>query len=168
MNWEALGAIGETLGAVAVFVTLVYLAVQVRHARREGQRALSQGRSDGIRQLFVLGTDERVSQAMVKGNAGLGVTPGSFPSMLIERAGLTREEAQVAFYYQVAWWDYTVQIISNIDDLRGIERRQFEVSVINRYGRPGIAGMYYQFLRDADQVHPDALSYIDGVLAKAA
>ena len=30
MNWEALGAIGEIVGAVAVVVTLAYLAVQMR------------------------------------------------------------------------------------------------------------------------------------------
>ncbi len=30
MNWEAAAAIGEILGAVAVFVTVAYLAVQVR------------------------------------------------------------------------------------------------------------------------------------------
>ena len=30
MNWEAIGAIGEILGAAAVFVTLVYLAMQIR------------------------------------------------------------------------------------------------------------------------------------------
>jgi len=30
MNWEALAAVGEILGAVAVFVTLLYLAIQVR------------------------------------------------------------------------------------------------------------------------------------------
>ena len=30
MNWEAIGAVGEILGATAVFVTLVYLAVQIR------------------------------------------------------------------------------------------------------------------------------------------
>ena len=30
MNWEALGAIGETLGAVGVIVTLAYLAFQLR------------------------------------------------------------------------------------------------------------------------------------------
>ncbi len=30
MNWEAIGAIGELLGAVAVVLTLAYLAVQVR------------------------------------------------------------------------------------------------------------------------------------------
>ena len=30
MNWEALGAIAELLGAISVFITLVYLAIQVR------------------------------------------------------------------------------------------------------------------------------------------
>ena len=30
MNWEALGAIGEIVGAVAVIVTLGYVAVQIR------------------------------------------------------------------------------------------------------------------------------------------
>ena len=30
MNWEAIGAIGEILGALAVFITLAYLATQIR------------------------------------------------------------------------------------------------------------------------------------------
>lgn len=30
MNWEAIGAVGETLGALGVIVTLVYLAGQLR------------------------------------------------------------------------------------------------------------------------------------------
>jgi hypothetical protein len=34
VNWVAIGAVGETLGAVAVFVTLGYLAIQVRQANR--------------------------------------------------------------------------------------------------------------------------------------
>ena len=31
MNWEAAGAIGEIIGALAVFLTLIYLALQIRH-----------------------------------------------------------------------------------------------------------------------------------------
>ena len=31
MNWEAAGAIGEIIGAIAVFATLIYLAIQIRH-----------------------------------------------------------------------------------------------------------------------------------------
>ena len=34
MNWEAIGAIGEILGAIAVVATLGYLAVQVRQSSR--------------------------------------------------------------------------------------------------------------------------------------
>ena len=30
MNWEALGAISELLAAISVFVTLIYLAIQVK------------------------------------------------------------------------------------------------------------------------------------------
>jgi hypothetical protein len=30
MNWDAIGAIGEVIGALAVFLTLGYLAVQIR------------------------------------------------------------------------------------------------------------------------------------------
>lgn len=30
MNWEAIGAIGEIVGALAVFLTLIYLAMQIR------------------------------------------------------------------------------------------------------------------------------------------
>jgi len=31
MNWDAIGAFGEVLGAIAVFVSLIYLAVQTRN-----------------------------------------------------------------------------------------------------------------------------------------
>jgi hypothetical protein len=30
MNWEAVGAVGEILGAIAVLVTLIYLATQIK------------------------------------------------------------------------------------------------------------------------------------------
>ena len=34
MNWNAIGAIGQLVGSIAVFVTLGYLSIQVRHARK--------------------------------------------------------------------------------------------------------------------------------------
>ena len=32
MNWDAVGAIAEGMGALGVVATLAYLAVQIRHA----------------------------------------------------------------------------------------------------------------------------------------
>ena len=39
MNWDAIGAIGEIVGAGAVFVSLVYLAVQIRHSSKTAEDA---------------------------------------------------------------------------------------------------------------------------------
>ena len=38
MDWTAIGALGEVLGAVAVVVSVVYLAAQVRHNTESQQR----------------------------------------------------------------------------------------------------------------------------------
>ena len=37
MNWQAIGAIGEVLGGLAVFISLLYLAMQIRSSRRSDQ-----------------------------------------------------------------------------------------------------------------------------------
>ena len=39
MNWEAIGAIGEIVGAIAVVVTIGYLAVQIRQNTRSVRAA---------------------------------------------------------------------------------------------------------------------------------
>ena len=39
MNWDALGAIGEIIGAVAVLVTLFYLAAQIKMQNRELEKS---------------------------------------------------------------------------------------------------------------------------------
>jgi hypothetical protein len=39
VNWEAAGAIGEIVGAAAVVVSLVYLALQIRTQNREARAA---------------------------------------------------------------------------------------------------------------------------------
>ncbi len=46
MNWDAIGAIGEVVGAIAVVATLVYLAVQLRQNTRSVQLAAETGLSE--------------------------------------------------------------------------------------------------------------------------
>jgi hypothetical protein len=53
MNWEAIGAIGEILGALAVVLTLGYLAVQIRYSRLSAADASRQGRAVGVRELML-------------------------------------------------------------------------------------------------------------------
>ena len=62
MNWDAIGAVGEMLGAIAVFVTLGYLAVQVKRARPEARRALRQGRTEAVRNVMALQNAEDMTR----------------------------------------------------------------------------------------------------------
>ena len=75
MNWDAIGATGEVLGAVAVFVTLMYLAIQVRHARDESRRALSQSRLEEGRAGMALMMGGSLP-TRIKANDALGGAPG--------------------------------------------------------------------------------------------
>jgi hypothetical protein len=43
LNWEALGALGEIIGAIAVVLTLVYLAVQTRQNTEAVRHAFARG-----------------------------------------------------------------------------------------------------------------------------
>ncbi len=71
MNWDAIGAVGEIVGALAVVVSVLYLAIQVRSQVREAQLQAIHEVSDGFREgiaatfldpalaeLFVLGKDD--------------------------------------------------------------------------------------------------------------
>jgi hypothetical protein len=53
VDWNAIGAIGEIIGAVAVVVTLIYLAGEVRHATRATQAANFEAAS-ALEQEFLL------------------------------------------------------------------------------------------------------------------
>ena len=57
--WDAIGAVGQMLGSMAVFITRGYLAVQVKHARSEMRRPLSQGRFGGLIDLLIAQNAER-------------------------------------------------------------------------------------------------------------
>ena len=48
MNWGAIGAIGEVVGASAVFISLLYLALQIRNSRRSDQIAAAAGAATAV------------------------------------------------------------------------------------------------------------------------
>jgi len=69
MNWEAIGALGEMIGAGAVVTSLVYLAIQIRgrnsEARTAGMHAVSEGFRDSIGSLAEI---PHVAKIWIKSN----------------------------------------------------------------------------------------------------
>ena len=164
MNWEEVGAIGQMLGSVAVFVTLGYLAVQVKHSRYDARRALSQDRSEANRDILTLQCDERINRLSERANAALGRPPYPFVLALMERVGLTSDEATLLYWVEVARWTYRLQIIPNVDELSPMERAQFNEPIRMSYGRPGVSQLFYEGIKRG--THPDAVRYIDNLLAQ--
>lgn len=51
MNWEAIGAIGEIIGAIAVVASLVYLATQIRQSTKVARSATRQAIAESAQRL---------------------------------------------------------------------------------------------------------------------
>ena len=77
MNWEAIGAIAEVCGALAVLMTLIYLAVQIRHQNQVARAQVHQQRADSIIHLTAsyLNSEENLSLFhKITSNGGLKPT----------------------------------------------------------------------------------------------
>jgi hypothetical protein len=165
MNWEVVGAIAQVLGSVAVFITLVYLSIQTRHARDATQRSISQARAEAIRQAYAWASEPRMVGIAVKANSALGRGPSPFMAMLMNEAGLTAEEAGTQYYFELSGWNSRLQAIAAKDAMNSIERHWLDSNLMVVYGGDrGITRMFYEMMKP--NAHPDVVRYIEEVLAR--
>jgi hypothetical protein len=160
MNWDAVGAIGEVLGSIAVFATLGYLAIQVRHARSETALALSQGRLEANRALIALELEQPTLASILKADTALEQSPWPIEELLMKEAGLSHEEARRVFLMEVARWNYRVHVITHVSALSEAERDIFDGSIRNR-GSTRLSRLVYEHMRP--RLHPDVVKYVDAL-----
>ncbi len=87
MNWDALGAIGEMVGALAVVITLVYLSLQVR----QNTKSIEQSRKVELGRAYQERTSRRhsISQTML-------MAPGMTEILVkLEQAGFPEDLASI-------------------------------------------------------------------------
>jgi hypothetical protein len=97
INWEAAGAIGEIVGAAAVFATLVYLARQMRQSnellRTQARSVFLQNRERALQALY---ENDELVESMQKAGANQELT--------------SLESKRLELYYRsiyVLWdWEY--------------------------------------------------------------
>ncbi len=93
MSIMELGALGEFVAALAVLITLMFLTAQVRHARQESARALTQSRtSNGTNIQLEIAGSEDLAAAFTRVSEALSEQPGKFVAELIQR-GVDRTDA---------------------------------------------------------------------------
>ena len=71
MNWDAISAIGEIVGAVAVVVSLIYLASQIRQQNRESRISSSHEITEAFRDTIGALKDPAMAELSVKAMRGL-------------------------------------------------------------------------------------------------
>jgi len=145
INWEALGAIGEIVGAVAVVITLLYLAIQtrqntlaVRHAYRRGVM------EDANEWRFKIIENAEVSDFFRNGLRD----PKSLDPNDLFRFRMFLDA--LVFHWQHAFFS---------------DEPIPDVNITRVLGRPG--GMWY-WTRAKDVMTPEFIRFVDGLLETAA
>ena len=122
MNWDAIGAVGEIVGALAVVATLGYLAIQIRSAHRTAADTNRQSRATGVRDMMLtVATNAEARSAWQKATGGAEIYED-----LAAHFGLTNDEAsivdyQVMFWVWLHWAQYNSTISqSDVTELEGV------------------------------------------------
>ena len=70
MNWDAIGAVGEIIGAAGVIITLLYLSIQVRQSIKASKlSAIQSSMENSARFSEILCTDTELSEVFWRGLA---------------------------------------------------------------------------------------------------
>jgi hypothetical protein len=70
MTLADLASIGSLVSSIAVLISLIYLALQVRQAERNQQAAIRQGRATRVVDIILAAGEPEYAQAMPKGTVG--------------------------------------------------------------------------------------------------
>ena len=162
MNWDAIGAIGQAVSALALFGVFI----QVRHAGYEMRRSIMESRMSAGRELNMFrASNERVARIRSKAFAALGeaaVSPAD--KVLMDKAGLSFEEAEVMFHDQLAGWLAIKTGIAYMDETPD-DRAEFEAGIRGTYLYDPVGQLWYESMRD--QLHRPTVLYVESVLARS-
>ena len=162
MNWEAIGAVGEVLGATAVVITLGYLAVQVRHAKAATADQSRIYRATAVREMALeTCRDEQLRMLQTK---SWGMEP--YYQEMAEKQGISLEDATKLdwgnAYYFWMWWG---QFASTI---QGSDLKELENIVAGVGGIPGMREHWEHSPLSRPLLDERFVKFVDGVLAKTA
>ena len=148
---QMLGSLGEFLGSIAVLATLIYLTIQVRHARLESAATAMLQRTSHV--LAVTGgstTSDSLAEALTLAYAHYGGAPmQSFTERLVTDAGMTERQAfQVAMYFASFMNVYVIQ--HAVSDEAG--RALNDIAIVNQLH----AGLGRRYWEDFKSVPPEA------------
>ena len=160
MNWEAISSIGEMVGALAVVVTLGYLAEQVKHAKAATADNSRLIRANGVREMCLeMCRNDALRMTQTK-NWGFGV----YYEELAEKLGDSVEEATRVdwancYYFWMYWGQY-----SSTTETRDLNELEHVISGL--CSTPGMKLSWETSPLIRPLLQEDFVAFVDGIVAK--
>ena len=149
MNWEAIGAVGEILGAAAVVVTLAYLIVQMR---QNTLATKAQTRSSITDQILDINNSVLANPALLeareKANADSPLTLDEQNILNVNMVNWLRHWENVHFQYRHGTYDESEYLAQRV-----AWHHQLAVSSFWRQRWPNMCGMFSpEFVAEVDSL----------------
>jgi len=125
MNWDAIGAIGEIVGAFAVVVTLVYLAAQIRQSNSQQKREEIVAVQTGVNRMVAQMEDPAIARAYAM------TADGENPTRVADRSRAIFWVVQYLNHFEII---YDLYHNGSLDDERYQHWESIAVSILASTG----------------------------------
>ena len=162
MNWDAIGAVGEIVGALAVVLTLAYLALQVRTARKATIDQNTLARASGVREMMltVVENDE-LRMNFIRDS---GVEPHY--DQLARSLGVSVEEASRLEWHNSLWFWLPWGQWTATHDEKGL--KELKHLIASFYSNPSIRKSWDSSPWGKPILDPEFVRFVDEILAKVS
>ena len=155
MNWEAIGAIAESIGSLGVIASLIYLAIQIQRDRVATQQNTTQLRAISARDMYIASTNQELAPVLSKLQAD---QPQPGIALLMQEYDLSLEEAwRVNAFYNA----YMRTLEANLRMPMSEQEYQQTLNLLANTLNKSALGPWWTHSRNA--FAPDFVSKIDGV-----
>jgi hypothetical protein len=165
MNWDAIGAIAELLGVLAVLATIIYLAVQVRGARDELRHSIEQNvESTNMTLMLEHVRNTQLAAAINKALAATGRQDNAGREALRTLGEFSEEELSTLHNFYYSWWLSYSTAIGNVSYLSPDRQAVLNRRLRYHYGS-GPQKVWFDGYRKGKRDDP-AIGYVDKVLSE--
>ena len=161
MNWEAIGAIGEIMGALAVVLTLAYLATQVRYAKQAAADQNRLTRANGVREIGLAAlTNDDVRRSISKDMGADAYHEKVAHELGLDVDDVSRRDWANAYWFWLHWGQYTSTHSAN-------DRKEIEHLIEVFYTLPGVRRSWNESPVARPNLDPEYQQFVDDVIARA-
>lgn len=160
MNWEAIGALGEIVGALAVVLTLAYLAIQVRHAKAAAADTNRLERSKGVRDMMLASA----ADSGLRENLTKGLQLSNYYNEIASNLNMSSDEAAsfdwaMLYWFWLHWGQYaSTTKESDVEELRNV--------ISGFYRNPGVRVCWEKSPWARPVLEKDFVNFVDEILAQ--